>query len=251
MRPDGRWRAPEEYASHRPGYPDALFDRLAAVAGPARALAVDAGAGTGLSTTPLAARFARVIALEGDPEMAARIPRDRPSVEVRVGPVEEATLPPAGADLVSFGNSLHWMDAPRVLGSAAAWTRGRGAVAAWNYGVPAAAGPLGGMVLAEKAARWDPLADPRVRGGERLRRAFGECPALEVESVERVPMVVSMDAAALTGFFRSTSYGSAYAATLGDGAAYWADLERRWTAAAGPDPLPVDFALTLVVGRAV
>src|SRR5688572_18317753 len=53
-----------QYAAHRPTYPPALVDALADLAGGTR-LALDCGCGTGQLSVPLAARFDRVIAIDG------------------------------------------------------------------------------------------------------------------------------------------------------------------------------------------
>src|SRR5215831_13247154 len=53
----------EEYARHRPTYPDALFDHLVTLV-ERRERAWDCGAGSGQTSRSLAARFAQVIATD-------------------------------------------------------------------------------------------------------------------------------------------------------------------------------------------
>ncbi|HEY8427370.1 MAG TPA: methyltransferase domain-containing protein, partial [Sandaracinaceae bacterium] len=63
------------YARARPGYPDALVDRLAARAGVRAGDPVaDVGAGTGLFTRALAARGFAVTAVEPNAAMRAKAP---------------------------------------------------------------------------------------------------------------------------------------------------------------------------------
>jgi tRNA/tmRNA/rRNA uracil-C5-methylase (TrmA/RlmC/RlmD family) len=52
------------YAAGRPGYPEELFDWLAATVAPARGVAWDAATGSGQAAWGLAHRFDRVIATD-------------------------------------------------------------------------------------------------------------------------------------------------------------------------------------------
>src|SRR3712207_9472293 len=62
----------ERYDRARPGYPPALFDDLAALAGIGPGCRVlEIGCGTGQATVPLAERGCEVVAVELGPQMAA------------------------------------------------------------------------------------------------------------------------------------------------------------------------------------
>src|SRR5580765_3969802 len=65
----------QAYRRFRPAYPpaaiDSMLEGLAPRAGAASLVAVDLGAGTGISSRLLAARGVRVIAIEPNPEMRA------------------------------------------------------------------------------------------------------------------------------------------------------------------------------------
>lgn len=67
----------------------------------------------------------------------------------------------------------------------------------------------------------------------------------------RFSYIVNMRPSEYTGFWRSTSYGSAYARTLEDPGSYWRELESRFAAASGKKLLPVDFSPALVVSRKI
>jgi hypothetical protein len=53
------------------------------------------------------------------------------------------------------------------------------------------------------------------------------------------------------GFWRSTSYGSAYARTLAEPEAYWRDLESRFARAGVAGLLPVDLSPSLILARKI
>lgn len=110
------------YDRHRPTYPDAVIDDLAAlVDGDARALEV--GAGTGKATRLMAARAVNVVAVEPSPEMA-RIARSTCAALPGVTVVESdfEAFDPAGETfgLLYSAQAWHWIDPARRYGLARA-----------------------------------------------------------------------------------------------------------------------------------
>lgn len=100
--------AADVYERGRPGYPDAVAAWLAPEP---LERAVDVGAGTGKFTRTLVGRAREVVAVEPDPAMRARLTAALPGVRVHDGSGESIPLPGASADLVTFAQSWHWVDA--------------------------------------------------------------------------------------------------------------------------------------------
>lgn len=98
----------ELYDRVRPGYPDGLFDELAAALPPSP-LVVEVGPGTGQATKGLVARGARVTAVELGPRLAAALARNLPTVDVVIGPFENVDLAPGTFDAVVAASSYHWV----------------------------------------------------------------------------------------------------------------------------------------------
>jgi SAM-dependent methyltransferase len=119
------------YAQARPGYPDALFDWLAARCG-GRALCWDAGCGNGQASVALAARFDAVFAT--DPS-AAQVASASPHPRVRyaVEPAEACSLGDGAADLVTVAQAFHWFDTTRFCAEARRVLRPGGVVSVWTY----------------------------------------------------------------------------------------------------------------------
>jgi SAM-dependent methyltransferase len=81
------------------------------VAVPGHATVVDLGAGTGKLTRLLVARFRRVVAVEPDPAMRARIEVGEPVA----GWAEAMPLRDASVDAVFAAEAFHWFDSERAL----------------------------------------------------------------------------------------------------------------------------------------
>ncbi|BBZ66857.1 hypothetical protein MINS_22860 [Mycolicibacterium insubricum] len=104
----------DAYDRLRPRYADALID---AIAGPGMT-ALDVGAGTGILSRQLRERGVDVLAVEPDPGMAGVV--QRAGIPVEVATFEEWDDRGRAFDLVTFGQSFHWVDAevavPRLAG---------------------------------------------------------------------------------------------------------------------------------------
>jgi SAM-dependent methyltransferase len=122
-----------DYAKFRVGFPDSLFDRLAAFGIGRRGQAiVDLGTGTGTLARGFARRGCKVIGIDPDERMLAEARRlDQSagvSADYRKGVAESVPLPDRTADVVSAGQCWHWFDAPRAAAEIARLTKPGGFV---------------------------------------------------------------------------------------------------------------------------
>jgi SAM-dependent methyltransferase len=112
-------RTAEDYARHRAGYPDWLFERLMrrGLARPGMR-ALDLATGTGHLARGLAQRGLAVTGLDVAPAMLdAAKALDAAlglGIEYVVGKAEETGLPSAAFDLVTAACCWHWFDRPRA-----------------------------------------------------------------------------------------------------------------------------------------
>ncbi len=234
------------YRRLRPDYPDSVFERLLAETGEARGVAVDLGAGSGQATGRLLQLFDRVIAVEPDADMAARIPAD-PRLEVRVQPAEDAVFDEP-VDAMISATAFHWMDAARVCAMAARSLRPGGVFMPFGYGPFTPKSPPGARDLAAaEYALWKPFADPRLiawRPYAEMIEATGLARSVEAFEEAHARAYAAEDAA---GLLLTTSYATAYGRT--QGADYAEDFTRRMTEAAGGEPVTVGFDLMGAVAR--
>lgn len=160
------------YDRVRPGYPAALFDDLAELAGVGPgARVLEIGPGTGQATVPLAERGCRVVAVELGAGLAAVARRNLarfPAVEVVTAAFEDWPLPAEPFDLVLAATAFHWIDpVVRVVKAADALRPGGALATVTTHHI------AGGdeSFFAEAQAcyeRWDPDTPP---GGAPLKAA--------------------------------------------------------------------------------
>lgn len=244
--------AAEEFQRYRPDYPPELFEHILSwVPGEHRDCAMDLGAGTGKSARWLVNHFSEVIAVEPDAGMAAKLAEEVPEARVRNCTAEECLQGKGSVDLVTIGNALHWMDSGRVFENAQRWLRTGGILAVYDRPLPKCTPEVDAIILAELRGRWKPHRDPRLKKDSTWEEAVHRAASFQVLEDTRFSYIVNMRPSEYTGFWRSTSYGSAYARTLEDPGSYWRELESRFAAASGKKLLPVDFSPALVVSRKI
>lgn len=94
----------------RPGYPDALFQRLKKACR-AHDLVWDCATGSGQAAIPLAGIFKKVIATDASAEQLHQATAKK-NIEYKQAAAEENFLPPHSLDLITVAQALHWFDIP-------------------------------------------------------------------------------------------------------------------------------------------
>lgn len=239
--------ADSAYRAFRPEYPPALFDMILAAAGSGRDLAIDLGAGTGLSTLPLSAHFKQVVAVEPDAAMARALRGLADNIEVDPRPAEDFSAEPESADLVTAGNCFYWFDGPAVADQIARWLKTGAPLAAYRYNVPMLAGRAEEIVGREFRGPWDLYRHDRLRDEEYTVRTLRAAEAFAEVTLQNVSHVLVLSPREVAGFFASSSFASAYAREIGD-ADYFNKLAAELEAACGPT-IESDFSVELVLAR--
>lgn len=150
-------RVSDDYAKYRPGFPETLFERLAAFGvGGAGQRILDLGTGTGTLARGFARRGAVVTGLDlSANQMAAAAALDAAagvSVEYRIGRAEATGLADGRFDVVTAGQCWHWFDSGAAMAEVTRLLR-----------------PEGKLVIAH--FDWLPLPGNVVDATERLIRA--------------------------------------------------------------------------------
>ncbi|MFD0896030.1 class I SAM-dependent methyltransferase [Luteolibacter ambystomatis] len=120
------------YAAHRPTYPMALVEALAAIT-PGHELAVDCACGSGQLTTLLAGRFQNVLGTDASAtQIASAAPHDR--ITYRTTLAEDTGLPDHCADLITVAQAAHWLDLDKFYTEVLRIARPGAAIALITYG---------------------------------------------------------------------------------------------------------------------
>lgn len=114
----------DDYARHRAGFPESLFEHLAEfeIGLPGQKL-VDLGTGTGSLARGFAQRGCRVIGIDPAEDVLAHAKQlDQQAsvkIEYKQSSAENTGLPDSSADVVSAGQCWHWFDRPAAANEAA------------------------------------------------------------------------------------------------------------------------------------
>lgn len=124
----------EQYAQHRPRYPEEIYSYLASIA-PSRSLAWDCGTGNGQAAIGLAKYFDKVYATDASAgQIALAYPHEK--VEYRVEPAEHVSLDNSSVDLVTVAVAIHWFNFDEFYREARRVLKPSGVLAAWTYSFP-------------------------------------------------------------------------------------------------------------------
>jgi len=130
----------DEYRRFRPGYPPALFDRVAGLV-PRRGVVWECGAGSGQATDGLAARFEMVLATDATRGQLAGV-RPLPGVHRVAALSEAAPLASGVADAVVAAQALHWFADEPFYAEVRRVARRDARLMAWVYGLPTVGGDV-------------------------------------------------------------------------------------------------------------
>ncbi len=116
-------RTAADYARHRAGFPEELFERLAArgIGRPGQRV-LGLGSGTGSLARGFARAGARVTALDISEDLLAQAralaAEEGVEIETLCAPAEDSGLAAARFEVVSAGQCWHWFDRPRAAAEA-------------------------------------------------------------------------------------------------------------------------------------
>lgn len=236
----------DQYARHRPQYPDALFVLLNQLCHGHDAV-WDCATGNGQAAVGCAHYFARVEATDLSAEQIQQ-GQAHPRVRYSVAPAEQTPFERESFDLVTVAQAVHWFDREKFFGEVQRVLKPGGVLAVWGYGLMSIE-PEIDRVMNE--ALLQPI-DPFWASGNRLvmngyRELSLPYPALEVG--QELSMEVDWDLNQLLGYLRTWSAVKRYQSERGQ------DPVSQLDAALAPcwgDPAQarrVDIPLFLLAGR--
>lgn len=203
------------YARYRPDYPADFVASLLEAAGLAyQELALDLACGTGQVAFALASHFARVHAIDQEPEMVAagrQLARARGFGHItwEVSPVEAVQFPPDTADLIAIGNAFHRVPRVRVARAASRWLRVGGVFVDLGCTTLLAGVEPWQRLVARTIERWTPShAQPEARAGGRTSAEVLADAGFTIVRQHAVDVRRTWSLDEITGYVFSTSVAS-------------------------------------------
>lgn len=121
----------EQYAQHRPQYPDEIYAYLASIT-PVRSLAWDCGTGNGQAAVGLAKYFDNVYATDASAEQIAHAyPHEK--VKYHAEPAEHVSLDDSSVDLTTVAVAIHWFNFDAFYREVKRVLKPDGVLAVWTY----------------------------------------------------------------------------------------------------------------------
>jgi ubiquinone/menaquinone biosynthesis C-methylase UbiE len=121
----------DQYARHRPRYPDKIYAYLASLA-PGHSLAWDCGTGNGQAAVGLAKYFDHVYATDASAgQISLAYPHEK--VEYHMEPAEHVSLNDSSVDLVTIAVAIHWFNFDEFYREVRRVLKPDGVIAAWTY----------------------------------------------------------------------------------------------------------------------
>jgi len=121
----------QTYAAARPGYPDALFDWIAAQARAADKV-WDVGTGSGQAAVSLAERFSHVHATDIDLAQIGQAAKHS-RITYAQAPADASGLPPNSMDAITVATALHWFDHKPFWDEVRRMAKDGAIFCAWTY----------------------------------------------------------------------------------------------------------------------
>ncbi len=123
----------DQYAKHRPQYPDELFAYLSEIC-KEHNMAWDCGSGNGQAAVGVAKHFLRVEATDISQEQIQNAIQ-HPNIKYSVSPAEETSFEDESFDLVTVAVAIHWFDQPKFFQEVNRVLKPNGILAVWTYGL--------------------------------------------------------------------------------------------------------------------
>lgn len=121
----------EEYAAHRIGYSNELYDMIAAFGLRRGATILDVGCGTGIASEPFAMNGFPVTGVDPSEAMLSQASQRVPNASLVKGEAEALPFPNERFDVVISAQTYHWFDRARALAEGFRVLRRNGMIAVW------------------------------------------------------------------------------------------------------------------------
>lgn len=216
----------DEYARHRPQYPDGLFAYLGDIS-PGHDSAWDCATGNGQAAVSLARYFTRVEATDISAEQIGHA-HVHARVRYSVSSAEQAPFVDESFDLITVATAVHWFDRVKFHREADRVLKPGGILAVWTYGLFTVGAEIDSVVAREFM---NPIDRFWAEGNRMVMNGYRDL-TLPFEEIRPPPfsMHVEWTLRQLAAFLRTWSAVKRFSAGLGQDPVTELEskLEARW-----------------------
>ena len=202
----------DQYAKHRPQYPDELFawlgDRCTG-----HNTAWDCATGNGQAAVSLANYFSHVEATDISAEQIEHhIPH--PKVTYTTCPAERTPFTDRSFDLVTVATAFHWLDQGHFFREVERVLKPKGVLAIWAYGFFTVEPEIDQLIMKEL---YEPIDPFWAEGNRQMFRGYSDVkfPFNEIPDIPTFTMKIDWNLEQLTAFLRTWSAVKRYAVQFG------------------------------------
>ena len=202
----------DQYAKHRPQYPDELFAWLSDICA-GHDSAWDCATGNGQAAVSLANYFSNVEATDISAEQIEHhIPH--PRVTYTACPAEHTPFEDRSFDLVTVATALHWLDQGRFFQEVERVLKPKGVLAIWAYGFFTVEPEIDQLI---KKALYEPIDPFWAEGNRQMFRGYRDVsfPFNELHDLPTFSMKIDWNLEQFLAFLRTWSAVKRYSAELG------------------------------------
>ena len=237
------------YSKVRPTYPKEVFEHLLE-AGQVKRFpnAVDIGCGAGQSLVGLRQIADHIIGIEPADKLRSEAKQAHPELDIRDGSGEETGLSDDSADVITVATAFYWMDKRKALAEVHRVLRSPGVFATYKYDFPRCIGPADQVLTQHLDKHWDEHRSKRLTDYDNTADLMRESGYFATVTSPVVPYVLSYPSTdGFVEFMCSTSYVSAFLATLDNADAYVERFAEEMRAVHS-DKLDVRFDIIMNIG---
>lgn len=202
----------DQYAKHRPRYPEELFSYLSEIC-IGHDSAWDCATGNGQAAVSVANYFSRVEATDISAEQLLHHMAHR-KVTYRICPAEHTPFDDQSFDLITVATAFHWLDQARFFQEVERVLKPQGVLAIWAYGFFTIESEIDQVIAREF---YEPIDPFWAEGNRQMFRGYSDVtlPFDELHDLPTFTMRMEWNLGQLIAFLRTWSAVKRYAAERG------------------------------------
>jgi trans-aconitate methyltransferase len=241
----------DKYSKYRLPYPEELFKIIFSTIN-SFDLAIDIGAGTGLSTAPILSKFNKILAVEPDENMAEKLKEHLNSskVDVIIQSGEDFTFSEDNANLITCGFVFHWLKGDAFISKAFKGLRHHCPLAIYSGSYYSSLPEELKTVFApDYELNWKNFQHKNMKVNDIEKtlnqlKTYGSFSKIELHTIDNIKQLQLTE---LVGLLSTISYVSSYLMTLENPQLYLQNLENRIYNQTKQTQFTINFEINLIL----